>query len=103
MPEINIFFGPLIFLSMFAETKTKNNMKTTTFTTGDLKQQCSTILLIHKIHPMSKLIVQVKKYIKANQISEISATKLSELSGLDIPTSLQILIYINKEIFKNKN
>ena len=79
------------------------NTTKNTFTVSDLKQQCSTILLIHKIHPISKLIVQVKKYIKANEISEISATKLSELSGLDIPTSLQILIYINKEIFKNKN
>ena len=77
-------------------------MKTTTFTVADLKQQCSTILLIHEIHLISKLIVQVKKYIKENQITEISAKKLAELSGLDIQTCLQILIYINKEIFKNK-
>lgn len=77
-------------------------MKTTTMTVSDLQQQCSTILYIHKIHPISKLIVQVKKYIKANEITEISAKKLAELSGLDIKTSLQILIYINKEIFKNK-
>jgi hypothetical protein len=78
-------------------------MKTTTYTVSDLKQQCSTILLIYKTNPMPKLIFQVKKYIKANEIAEISATKLAELSGLEIQTSLQILISINKEIFANKN
>jgi hypothetical protein len=51
---------------------------------------------------MPKLIFQVKKYIKANEIAEISATKLAELSGLEIQTCLQILISINKEIFANK-
>lgn len=82
--------------------KKQKNMETK-MTVADLQKRCSVCLAIHKERAFLKLAYIVKKYLNHNDITEISAAKLSELSGLDKKMSFDILIKLNKEYFARKS
>jgi len=51
----------------------------------------------------NKLKYLVKMYLKANEINEISAIRLSEITGLKSKLCFNMLVELNKEYFNKKN
>lgn len=72
-------------------------------TSSQLQQHIKTLKQVFKEKSFLKICLSVKNYLKEKNIKEISAIKLSEISGLSKKESLYVLKKLNSDLFSKKS